>query len=112
MSTESGAPLLIRRISYELGWVMLSPRVTRQTAFVLVVQAALAANKGAGVFATSRTENIAMHSSLAKLGFVAAGNPFGLIRSENQAFITRCSPVMLPNPSFHRTLRDETAPVR
>ncbi|MDP1670781.1 MAG: hypothetical protein Q8L63_01720, partial [Alphaproteobacteria bacterium] len=39
-------------------------------------QAALAVSAGAGVFATSRTGNIAMHRSLVKLGFEPTGNSF------------------------------------
>lgn len=76
VSTESGAALSAQEFPFELGWVYVSPESRGKGLSFLLSQAALAESKGAGVFATSRTDNIAMHRSLAKLGFVASGNPF------------------------------------
>ena len=76
VSSESGAPIPATEFPYELGWVYVSPESRGKGYSLLLSQAALAKNKGAGVFATSRTDNIAMHRSLAKHGFVATGKPF------------------------------------
>ena len=76
VSSESGAALSAQEYPFELGWVYVSPESRGKGLSFLLSQAALAKSNGAGVFATSRTENIAMHQSLAKLGFVASGNPF------------------------------------
>lgn len=76
VSTESGAALSAQEFSFELGWVYVSPKLRGKGFSLLLSQAVLAESNGAGVFATSRTDNIAMHRSLAKLGFVASGNPF------------------------------------
>lgn len=76
VSSDSGAPIPATEFPYELGWVYVSPESRRNGLSLLLSQAALAESKGAGVFATSRTDNIAMHRSLAKLGFESTGSPF------------------------------------
>ena len=76
VSTESSAALSAKEYPYELGWVYVSPESRNKGFSLLLSQAALAESNGVGVFATSRTDNITMHRSLAKLGFVATGNPF------------------------------------
>jgi len=89
VSSGSGVPILTATFPYELGWVYVSPESRGKGLSLLLSQAALAHNKGAGMFATSRTDNIRMHSTLAKLGFVAAGNPFASGRGKHslQAFV-------------------------
>jgi predicted GNAT family N-acyltransferase len=76
VSSESGAPLPVAQFPFELGWVYVSPSARRNGLSLSLSQSALASSMGAGVFATSRTDNIAMHRSLTKLGFEPAGNPF------------------------------------
>jgi GNAT superfamily N-acetyltransferase len=76
VSTESGAALSAQEFPFELGWVYVSPELRGNGFSFLLSQAALAESNAAGVFATSRTDNIAMHRSLAKLGFEVTGNPF------------------------------------
>ena len=88
-STESGAQLPAEEFPYELGWVYVSPESRGKGLSLSLSQAALAESEGAGVFATSRTDNIAMHRSLAKLGFGAVGNPFASGRGKHslQVFV-------------------------
>lgn len=98
VSSESGAPLLVEELPYELGWVYVSSESRGKGLSLLLSQAALAPSKGAGVFATSRTENIAMHRSLAKLGFVATGNPFVSGRGKHslQVFARHAAQPIIP----------------
>ena len=104
VSTESGAPLLAEEFPYELGWVYVSPESRGKRLSLLLSQAALAASKDAGVFATSRTENIAMHRSLAKLGFVATGNPFVSGRGKHslQVFARHAAQPIIPPDLAHK----------
>lgn len=98
VGTKSGAPLSAHEFPYELGWVYVSPEARGQGFSLLLSQAALSASNGAGVFATSRTENIAMHRSLAKLGFVAVGNSFssGNGKHSLQVFVRHAAQPTLP----------------
>lgn len=94
VSSESGTPLSAAEFPYELGWVYVSPELRRKGLSLLLSQAALAESKGAGVFATSRTDNIAMHRLLAKLGFESTGNPFTSGRGKHslQVFVRQQIP--------------------
>lgn len=76
VSSDSGTPLPVSEFSYELGWVYVSPDARGKGLSFSLSQAALASVAGAGVFATSRTDNVAMHRSLTKLGFEPAGNSY------------------------------------
>lgn len=76
VSQKSGALLPATEFFHELGWIYVSPNSRRKGLSLSLSQAALAASASTGVFATSRTDNIAMHRSLAKLGFKATGNSF------------------------------------
>lgn len=89
VSSESAVPLPAAEFPYELGWLYVLPEARRKGLSLLLSQAALASSGGAGVFATSRTENLAMHRSLAKLGFVPAGKAFASGRGKHsvQVFV-------------------------
>lgn len=76
VSSESGAMLSETEFPYELGWVFVSQGARGQGLSLLLSQASIAASKGAGIFATSRTDNIAMHRSLEKVGFMSVGKPY------------------------------------
>jgi GNAT superfamily N-acetyltransferase len=104
VSIESGAPLPAETFPYELGWVYVSPESRGKGLSLVLSQAALAASKGAGVFATSRTENIAMHRSLAKLGFAATGNPFvsGRGKRSLQVFARHAAQPIIPPDLAHK----------
>lgn len=98
VSSESGAPISAAEFPYELGWVYVLPEARGKGLSHLLSQAALAEGKGAGVFATSRTDNIAMHRTLAKVGFVATGNSFVSGRGKHslQVFIRHAAQPIIP----------------
>ena len=58
---------------HELGWVVIAKRWRGQHLTGTIVDAALRAIPGAAVFATTRSNNAAMHHVLEKRGFVRAG---------------------------------------
>lgn len=76
VGTACGTPLPSESLPFELGWVYVLPEARRRGHSLLVTQAALTAAWGAGVFATSRTDNEPMHRSLIKLGFIEHGKAF------------------------------------
>jgi predicted GNAT family N-acyltransferase len=89
VSSRCGIALSAAEFPFELGWVFVSPEARSQGLSLLLAQAALTRSGGAGVFATSRTDNIAMHRSLAKVGFHPTGNPYPSGRAKHllQAFV-------------------------
>lgn len=98
VSSESGAPLSAAEFRYELGWVYVSPGSRGRSLSLLLSQAALAESNGAGVFATSRVDNIAMHRSLAKVGFVPIGQPYVSDRAQHslQVFVRHAAQPIIP----------------
>jgi GNAT superfamily N-acetyltransferase len=109
VSSESGAPLPAAEFPYELGWVYVSPESRGKGISLLLSQAIIAASEGACMFATSRTDNVAMHRSLTKVGFVAVGNPFVSGRGKHslQVFVRHAAQPIIP-PDLSR----QAAPVR
>jgi GNAT superfamily N-acetyltransferase len=89
ISSASGATLSAAEFPFELGWVSVSPEARRQGLSFSMSEAALGQSGGAGVFATSHVDNIAMHRSLEKLGFQRAGDPYpsGRARRLLQVFV-------------------------
>jgi predicted GNAT family N-acyltransferase len=83
VSIESSVPLADTDFPYELGWVFVSPEHRGSGLSLLLSQTALSESKGSGAFATARTDNVAMHKQLLKLGFVAVGNPYTSGRSKH-----------------------------
>jgi len=69
---------------YELGWVfvLLSARGHKLSQFV--VKEALSSITGAGIFATSRSDNLPMHRSLERFGFVRLGRVYTSDRGNHQ----------------------------
>jgi len=61
---------------YELGYVFLLPEARGKKLSHGLVAAALAHAEGAAVFATTRTDNAAMLSALAKAGFKQVGQDY------------------------------------
>jgi len=94
ISSESGTPLHAPQFPYELGWVYVLPESRGKGFSFHLARIAVAESKGDGVFATSRTDNIAMHRSLAKLGFIGTGIPFASGRSKHsmQVFVRAAQP--------------------
>lgn len=89
ISTLSDTSLSAAEFPFELGWVFVSPEARCKGLSLSLSQAALAQSGDAGVFATSRTDNIAMHHSLSKAGFERAGNPYQSGRAKHllQVFV-------------------------
>jgi GNAT superfamily N-acetyltransferase len=76
ISEKSRISLLEAEYPFELGWVFVMPSARGRGFSRDLTQAALTAAGTAGVFATSRTDNIAMHKALLKFGFQSAGEPY------------------------------------
>lgn len=73
---KAGFPDAASGFSMELGWVYIEPwhrvkKLSRQ-----LVDAAIDSVRGEALFATSRSDNGAMHATLARFGFVMAGSPY------------------------------------
>ncbi|ACK50901.1 GCN5-related N-acetyltransferase [Methylocella silvestris BL2] len=62
---------------YELGYIYIVPEARGQHLSGPLVNAAIDAAAGAGIFATARVDNARMHASLVKAGFEAQGKPYG-----------------------------------
>lgn len=73
---SSGVALPVSEYPYELGWVYTLPSARGGRYGQRISDCILAAADGHGVFATSRTDNGAMHITLERLGFLATGNPY------------------------------------
>lgn len=98
VSSESATPLSATEFPYELGWVYVLPESRGNGLSLLLTQAAVAEANGAGVFATSRTDNIAMHRSLVKVGFVPVGEPYvsGRGNYSLQVFVRHVAQPIIP----------------
>jgi hypothetical protein len=73
VSRWSGVTLLEESYPFELGWVFILPSA-RGKKLSLPLCTPLVENTGShGTFATSKTDNLGMHITLQKLGFVSAG---------------------------------------
>ena len=104
VASESGAPISAAEFPYELGWVYVSPESRGKGVSLLLSLAALAESKGAGVFATSRTDNPPMHRSLVKAGFVATGDSFASSRGKHslQVFVRHAAQPIIPPDLAHK----------
>jgi RimJ/RimL family protein N-acetyltransferase len=70
----SHVKMRVESVPFELGWVFILPSArNRKLSYPLCRALMTAANEG-GIFATSRTNNIGMHRTLEKLGFVRSGS--------------------------------------
>ncbi len=82
--TQTPRPLPEAEYPFELGWVFVMPSARGRRFSLDLTQAALSAAGTAGVFATSRTDNIPMNAVLTKFGFVPAGHPYPSTRGSHQ----------------------------
>lgn len=71
-----GFPISEADYPFELGWLFVRPAHRGRDLSRVLAQAALDASQGAGIFATSRTDNLPMHRTNAKVGFSAVGAPY------------------------------------
>lgn len=76
IKSKSGIAVKASEVPFELGYVFVLPSARGQGFSVELTRAALSAAGGKGVFATSCTNNEAMHKTLWKFGFVEAGSPY------------------------------------
>lgn len=81
---KAGVPLSGPAPPYELGWVVVDERQRGRRHSRLLVESALQAAGEAEVFATSHTENLAMHATLRRCGFTAVGDPYFSRRHERR----------------------------
>ena len=63
-------------VPYEVGYILVKETARGQGFSNVLVGTALDAAVGRGIFATSRSDNIPMHKTLARFGFEKVGKPF------------------------------------
>ena len=87
--TKSGTPRSPSAFPLELGWVYVKPEYRGCGISGRLVQELMATARGKNVFATSRTDNHAMHRSLEHSGFVRDGKPYasGIRIAKLQLFV-------------------------
>lgn len=73
---KSGVAVEVSEFSFELGYVFVLPSARLQGFSIELTAAALSAAENEGVFATSRTNNDGMHSTLGRFGFNKAGSVY------------------------------------
>jgi len=73
ISKQTGVLVGHSEFPFELGYIFVLPSARHQRISVDLTRAALSAAEGKGVFATSRTNNVYMHATLGKFGFVKSG---------------------------------------
>lgn len=76
VAIRSGVNLPPRLYAYELGWVFVMSAARDNGYGTLLSRRAIESAGNHGVFATSRTDNVPMHNTLAKLGFIQVGRPY------------------------------------
>src|SRR5690606_42007400 len=76
VASASGDVLPQELFPYELGWVFVAQEVRGNGYAQPLSQAALSFAGTCGVFATSRTDNPALHRTLVHLGFVQSGSAY------------------------------------
>jgi len=62
------------KLPYELGWVFIRPDARGRGLSLPLCEAIVTAAEGCGIFATSRTNNAAMHRTLTNIGFDRVGS--------------------------------------
>ena len=71
--SRSGTSLPVSEYPFELGWIFVSPSHRGKGLAGRIVEAAVSVANGVGVFATSRSENTAIHKVLQRHGFFHTG---------------------------------------
>lgn len=80
--SKSGFPLPVEKFPYELGWIYISPAARRTGLSVTLAHALFSRVGSTNVFATARSDNIAIHGFLAKAAFEAVGTPYKSTRGD------------------------------
>lgn len=76
IARKARVPLPMATFPYELGYVFVTPRMRGRGLSCDLVLEVLVAARGAGVFATTRSNNGAMQATLSKCGFAPQGKPY------------------------------------
>lgn len=77
---KAQASVQANEFPFELGWVFVLPSSRGIGYSKKLVQAALAATLGRAIFATSRSDNVAMHNVLIAHGFIRHGREYSSSR--------------------------------
>lgn len=80
----SGFPLMKQEYLYELGWVFVVPAARGKGYARSLAEAAISQVSSNGILATSRSENLAMHHILIKLGFTQSGSTYRSTHGDHQ----------------------------
>jgi len=98
VALASGVSLPVPEFPFELGWVFLLPSARKRHLSLPLCQPLVEAVAAQGVFATSKAGNAAMHSTLRKLGFHSAGQPYLSSRGnyQLQVFLRHASQQAVP----------------
>lgn len=83
-AAQAGIPLNVAALRFELGYVFVSPNSRGRKISNLLVAGLLSHLPSAGVWATSRTDNHAMHRTLVNHAFAPYGEPFASDRGEHR----------------------------
>jgi predicted GNAT family N-acyltransferase len=81
---KAHSPRVAAEYRLELGWVFVMPSARGTGLSHVLVGAALGSVSGEGIFATSRSDNVAMHKALLASGFTASGKPYASSRGDYQ----------------------------
>lgn len=84
VSESAGVKIAVAHYPFEFGWVYVYPFARGRKYSQVVSGEALSKSNGRGVFATSKVDNIAMHATLRRLGFVPAGARYRSRRSDQE----------------------------
>lgn len=76
VAEKSGVSVTAAGYPYELGWVYVIPAESGSKHSYRLMDAAVVAGGVAGIFATTRTDNGAMHHILPRYGFLRVGAPY------------------------------------
>jgi GNAT superfamily N-acetyltransferase len=76
VADQSGVPLPANKFPYEFGWLYVLPEENGHRYSRLIINAAVEKAEGAGIFATCRQLNEAMHHILPQHGFVRSGSSY------------------------------------
>jgi hypothetical protein len=81
---QKGAKFSLSQVAFpfELGWVFILPSARGGKLSLPLCQPHVAAAGVAGIFATSRADNMGMHAALRKLGFECVGAEWASTQSE------------------------------
>jgi GNAT superfamily N-acetyltransferase len=84
IAKKTGIELPVALLPYELGWIYVEMDWRKQGLSGHLVESALTAIRGAGVFSTSRADNTPMHRTLERYGFNTQGGDYQSDRGDHR----------------------------